>query len=91
MPDEITSKTDMLQEVLTDLPEGVRNFLETPIPTLTATTAPTDVDSAIIAQGILAHNLNTIFQAFEGLTLAAIPMYIGQLNTVNQGILLAGL
>lgn len=87
MPD----KTDMLAEVETDLPDGIKNFLETVIPTLTATTAPTDEASSIIVQGILAHNLNTILKAFEGLTLAAIPLYIGQLNTVNQGLLCASL
>jgi len=93
MPEEpVLSKKDaMLAEILTDLPDGIRSFLETVIPQLTATTAPTDVDSAIITQGILAHNLNIIFKTFEGLTPAAIPLYIGQLNTVTHNIMIASL
>jgi len=68
MPD----KTDLLAEILTDLPAGIQDHIETAIPTLTATSAPTDTDSAILAQGVLAHNLNQIFQAFEGLPLVAV-------------------
>lgn len=85
------AKTAFLDQIVADLPAGIKDHLETPIPAFVATTSPTDVDSAIIVQGILAHNLNEVGRAFEGLTLAAIPMYIAQLNTVNQGMLLSAL
>jgi len=85
------AKEDFVSEFFTDLPEGVRDFVNTEIPALQPTSSPSDVDGAIIAQGILAHNLNEILRAFQGMTLAAIPLYIGQLNTVNQGLLCAAL
>ena len=91
MPDGNTLISTMLAEVPTDLPEGIRSFLDTAIPPLTATPGAYDADHPTQNSETLAHNLNTIFKAFEGLTLAAIPMYIGQLNTVNQGLLLASL
>ena len=43
-----------------------------------------DVDTAIIMQGILAFNLNTILQAFEGLHVIKIFMHIAQHNEVLQ-------
>jgi len=81
-------KATLLAEAITDLPQEIQDKLNTVIPALTATTDPTSDEN----QNILAHNLNTIFKTcLEGVPLLAIPLFIGQLNTVNQGLLVAAL
>lgn len=87
----VTLKADMLAEVLTDLPEGVRNFLSTPLPAGPTLTTPNSVDNAIICQAEFCVWLAGLFGAYEGLTPIAIPMWIGQLNSVQQAMLLASL
>jgi hypothetical protein len=73
------------------LPDGVKNFAETAIPELLSITALSTVDEAIIAQGILAYNLNLILKQFEGFTLIDLILHIGQKNAVNKAIMLASL
>jgi len=72
-------------------PEGIENFLTTPIPTLAEISQPSDVDSAIIANGVLAYNLNLIFKAFEGLTPVELFLRIGQHNSVLESAMIAGM
>ena len=75
----------MLQDAFDFLPEGLSEFLNTPIPEMEAGIWPIDdVDTAIIMQGILAYNLNMILSAFEGLHLIKIFMHIAQHNEVLQ-------
>ena len=85
------SATDALLTALQHCPEGVQDFISVPIPDLTATTLPNDIDSAIITQGVLAHNLNSIFMEFVGLTPIQVLLRIGQHNSTLQAALLAGL
>ena len=85
---------DVKQQFITALnttPDGIDEFLETPIPTVDSFTKPTDIDSSIIAQGVLAYNINEILRAFGGLTIVELLLRIGQHNSVLQGALLAGL
>lgn len=72
-------------------PDGINSKLNTGIPALDATTLPTDVDSAILTQGILAHNINQILKAFEGLTPVELLLRIGQKSPALQGAFLSGL
>lgn len=83
-------KADFL-EAIRKTPDGIDGFLATAIPTLTATTLPTDTDSAILVQGILAHNLNTILCLYSGLTPIELLLRIGQHSNVSEAILLSGL
>lgn len=76
---------------LNTTPEGIDDFLETPIPVVASISNPTDVDGAIVAQGQLAYNINEILRAFGGLTIVELLLRIGQHNSVLQGALLAAL
>ena len=80
-----------LLEALQRLPEGVTEFLDTAIPELQTFEKPTNEESATIAQGILAYNLNKILVAFVGFTPLPFLLRAGQHNPVYQGILLASL
>lgn len=73
------------------LPAGVLNLAETALPAAPGIETPIDVDSAIIAQGILAKYLLDVFAVFEGFTPVDLILHIGQRNAVNKAILLAGL
>lgn len=73
------------------LPLGLANRVDVAIPELSSIDEPTDETSAIVAQGILAYNLNKILLEFVGLTPIALLLRAGQLNPVYQGILLASL
>lgn len=93
MPDEPTGtvKDQMLAEVITDLPAGILDFLTTPLPAKATLTDPVDVDSAIICQAQFCVHLNDMLGEYAGLTPIAIPMFMAQLNTVQQNIMLASL
>lgn len=78
-------------QALDEVPGGIANFTETAIPTLATISDPSDVDSAIIAQGKLAYNLNLILKEFEGMTPIELFLRIGQRNTVVKALLLAAL
>ena len=84
-------KTDMLAEIEADLPDGIRNFLTTPLPAAPTLTTPDTVEHAIICQAEFCVWLANLCGDFEGITPISIPLWIGQLNTVNQSILLASL
>lgn len=90
-PEQNALKVAMLAEVQSDLPAGIADFLTTPLPAKAALTDPVDVDSAIICQAQFCVFLNDLFGAYEGLTPIQIPMFMAQLNTVQQGMLLASL
>lgn len=78
------SKT-WLKEAFDTLPEGLNEYIDTPIPTMQAGIWPIeDVDTAILMQGILAFNLNTILKAFEGLNPIKVFMHLAQHNEVLQ-------
>jgi hypothetical protein len=74
-----------------DLTPGVVEFLSAAIPDPPEITTPTDVDAAIIANGIAAKYVLDLFKPFAGLTPVEMVLHIGQLNTVLQGAYLAGL
>ena len=76
-------------DALAETPAGIADFLTTPIPEFQDISFPQDKDGAIIANGQLAANVNTLLQAFSGLTLVELLLRIGQHNPVPQGILLA--
>ena len=80
-----------LIEALQILPEGVAEFLDKKIPELQTFEEPTSEESAVLAQGILAYNLNKILIEFSGFTPLPFLLRAGQHNPVYQGILLASL
>jgi hypothetical protein len=84
-------KTDFLSELNADLPDGVGGLLDKAIPAAPSVATPTDVDSAIIAQGVLAKYLLDLFDTFRGLTPIELLLRIGQKNATLQAALLAGL
>jgi hypothetical protein len=72
-------------------PEGITGFLTTPIPTPPTIATPTDVDAAVLANGICAKYILDLFLPFAGLTPVELCLRIGQHNSVLQAGLLAGL
>jgi hypothetical protein len=78
-------------EALRTTPEGILDFLATPIPTPPTVATPADVDAAIIANGICAQYILDLFQPFAGLTPIELMLRIGQHNNVLEAGLLAGL
>jgi len=84
-------KDAFLAEILADVPEGIRDYLNVEIPAPPEVGMPTDVDSAILVNGICAWYVLELFRPLAGLNLVQIPMYLGQLNTVSGGMLLASL
>lgn len=85
------SAKETFLEALNILPDGLGDKLDKAIPDAPVISTPTDVDTAIVAQGILAKYLLDFFHEFAGFTPAEAMMRIGQKNIVNQGILLAEL
>jgi len=84
-------KDDFIAEILADLPEGIRDYLDAEVPEPPEVSMPTDVDSAILVNGVCAWYVLELFRPLAGLKLVQIPMFLGQLNTVNGGMLLASL
>jgi hypothetical protein len=72
-------------------PDGIQDFLETPIPAAPTISTPADVDAAIIASGVLSKFLLDLFAPFEGLTPIELLLRIGQHNNVLESAMLAGL
>ncbi|MDY0094828.1 MAG: hypothetical protein RBT80_19205 [Candidatus Vecturithrix sp.] len=72
-----------LKDALDYMPLGAFDFYTT-IPILDTTTLPTDVDEAIITQGILAHNINEILRQFEGFPPLVMLARLGQHNEALQ-------
>jgi len=83
-------KTDFA-EALRTTPDGISAFLETEIPEFSEIALPTTEAEAIIAQGILAYNVNLLLKAFEGLTIVELLLRIGQHNNVAEAMLFSGL
>jgi hypothetical protein len=78
-------------EALRATPDGITDFLTTPLPAAPSIAAPADVDAAIIANGIAAKFVLDLFQPFAGLTPIELLLRIGQHNSVLEAGLLAGL
>lgn len=72
-------------------PEGIQEFLTTPIPDPPSITTPADVDAAIVANGIAAKYICDLLGAFAGLTPIELLLRIGQHNNVLESAMLAGL
>lgn len=72
-------------------PEGISDFLTTPIPAAPSMSTPADVDAAIIANGIAAKFMLDLFAPYAGLTPIELLLRIGQHNNVLEAGLLAGL
>ena len=89
----MSASNDVKTAIYETLPAGLRNLLASPTYLTFATCAvPTDKDSAIIAQGILAANLNALFKSiFDQTSLAELMLYAGSVNPCHLGILLASL
>ena len=57
-----------------------------------ATTTPTTKDDAIIAMGVLSHNLNTLFAGlFSKISVAELMLFAAGMNPINEGMLLSSL
>ena len=85
-------KFDFIQEMLADIPATIADFLETPIGEVVDIPVPTTRDTAVIACGQLAANLNNAFlKPFVGLTPIELFMRIGSKNPVFISSLLAGM
>lgn len=78
-------------EALRLTPDGIHDFLETPIPIVPTVSTPADVDSAIIANGVCAKFILDLFAPFAGLTPVELLLRIGQHNNVLESAMLAGL
>lgn len=76
---------------LRQTPDGIAGFLTAAIPEPPACSVPTDVDAAIIANGVCAAYVLDLFRPFAGLTLVELLLRIGQHNSVTESMLLAGL
>lgn len=85
------AKELLLEALNTDLPAGVLNFLLTECPAVDAISTPSDVESAIIAQGTFCANMNKYLAAFAGLTPIELFLRIGQKSSTLQEIALAGI
>jgi hypothetical protein len=82
---------DQLITALRATPAGIAEFLQTPLPEPPACSLPSDVDAAIIANGICAYFVLEMFRAFAGLTPVEVLLRIGQHNSVMETMTLAGL
>lgn len=89
----MSASNDVRAAIFETLPRGLQGLLSSPIYVNFADCpAPTDKDSAIIAQGILAANLNALFKSiFDQVSLAELMMYSGSSNPCHLGILLSSL
>jgi hypothetical protein len=83
-------KTDFTAD-LRAVPEGISDFLTTPIPSPPTISQPATVDNAIIVQGVLSYYILELFRPFSGLTPVELLLRIGQHNSVVEAMLLAGL
>lgn len=72
-------------------PDGIAGFLDTPIPEPPTLAQPTDVDTAIIVNGVCAWYVLELFRPFAGLTPVELLLRIGQHNSVLESAMLAGL
>lgn len=72
-------------------PDGIQDFLETPIPTAPTIGTPADVDAAIIANGVAAKYILDLFNAYAGYTPIEGILRIGQHNSVLESAMIAGL
>ena len=89
MADE-NSKQQLI-EAFRLMPEGIREFLDKPLPTAPTISTPADVDAAIIASGVLSKMLLDLFATFAGFTPIEMLSRIGQHNSVQEIAMLAGL
>ena len=88
---EYGNKKDELIQTLSALPSGLQNFLTIGIPTAPTISLPSDVDAAIIANGIASKYVLDLFNAYAGLFLAALPLHVGQENDWLRAGVLSGL
>lgn len=89
----MAASNDVRTAIYETLPAGLQGLLASPTYiNFTACTSPSDKDSAIIAQGILAANLNALFKSiFDQVSIAELMMYAGSTNPCHLGLLLASL
>lgn len=85
------SKKDDLLAALddTDYPEGLKNFLLTPLPDIQTIAWPTTEAAAAIATGQLAAIVAQILQPFGGLAPVLLMLHAGQRNRTYQNIMLS--
>ena len=72
-----------------EIPDSVALFAEVTIPDIPTISSPSDIESAIIAQGKLAANLNTILQAFVGLAPVELLLRNGGRNPLLKALVAA--
>lgn len=82
-------KNDLLRDIDDDFPQNLKNKMSVVIPTIQSVAWPSNLEDAIIAQGQVAVNVNTIMQAFAGIPVIELLLYIGQKNRVSSAMLLA--
>jgi hypothetical protein len=82
---------DSLLTALNTLPDGIQEFLAVALPEIESISVPTTTDDAIIAQGVLAANINTWMEAYVGLCPIEMLLRIGQKNEALQCLLLSAL
>lgn len=91
---ENTPSSVVKQNFITALrqtPAGIAGFLTAAIPTPPPCSVPTDVDAAIIANGVCAAYVLDLFRPFAGVTPVELLLRIGQHNSVLESALLAGM
>lgn len=89
----MSASNDVRAAIFETLPRGLQGLLSSPTHVnFSNCPMPSDKDSAIIAQGILAANLNALFRSiFDQVSLAELMMYAGSSNPCLLGILLSSL
>lgn len=89
----MSASNDVRAAIFETLPRGLQGLLSSPTyVNFSNCPMPSDKDSAIIAQGILAANLNALFRSiFDQVSLAELLMYAGSSNPCLLGILLSSL
>lgn len=83
-------KSDYLTS-LRDLPEGLKVFLETPLPTPPVVSQPTTEEEGNIVQGVLAYFILECFRPFGGFMPLKAILRVGSHSPVMEDILLTGL
>jgi hypothetical protein len=85
------SKKDDILAALddTDYPEGLKNFLLTPLPDSPTIAWPTTEAAAVIATGQLSALVAQILQPFGGLAPVLLMLHAGQRNRTYQNIMLS--
>ncbi len=81
-------KADFI-DALRDTPDGIKNFLLTPIPEPPDVDYPTTKDESVVVQGVLAAYVLKFFKPFAGFTPVEAVLHVGQHSNPLEAITLS--